>query len=88
VLPICSRGPDGLDLARQLLGFHVAPTDRVGHYAQPFCLSGQWFRMVFAGDGMGHPRHCPYRPEWKGRWKDAAGKWPHGGSVRWAQGPT
>jgi hypothetical protein len=48
----------------------------VDHYAESFCcLAGQCFRMIQAEDGTGHAQHCPYLLEWRGRFKDTAGKW-------------
>lgn len=41
----------------------------------PSCLtSGQCFRLVQALDGTGHAQHCPYLIDWRGRFKDTAGK--------------
>jgi hypothetical protein len=41
------------------------------HYANAFALvSERCFRMIHAGDGTGHAQHCPYIPEWRGRWQD------------------
>ena len=49
---------------------------RLAHYAESFCLTtGQCFRMIQAEDGTGHAQHCPYLPEWRGRFQDRAGKW-------------
>ena len=31
--------------------------------------------MIQAQDGTGHAQYCPYLTEWRGRFKDAAGKW-------------
>jgi hypothetical protein len=46
------------------------------HYANCFALlSKQCFRMIRAGNGTGHAQHCPYLTEWRGRFKDRAGKW-------------
>jgi hypothetical protein len=46
------------------------------HYANAFTLTSEHcFRMVLAGDGTGHPRHCPDLTLWQGRFKDSAGKW-------------
>jgi len=48
----------------------------VDHYAEAFCLlSEQCFRLIQAEDGTGHARHCPYLTEWRGRFKDNAGRW-------------
>lgn len=50
--------------------------DLIDHYAESFCcLAGQCFRMIQAEDGTGHAQHCPYLIEWRGRFKDDAGKW-------------
>jgi hypothetical protein len=46
------------------------------HYAEAFCLLSQrCFRFIHAEDGTGHAQHCPYFPEWRGRFRDNAGKW-------------
>jgi len=31
--------------------------------------------MIQAADRTGHAQHCPYLTEWRGRFKDGAGKW-------------
>jgi hypothetical protein len=50
-------------------------TERMDHYAESFCLlSGSCFRFV-QENGTGHAQHCPYLIEWRGRFKDNAGKW-------------
>ena len=50
--------------------------NQLAHYAESFCLtSGSCFRMIQAEDGTGHAQHCPYLIEWRGRFKDNAGKW-------------
>src|ERR1700674_4367205 len=38
-------------------------------------LSERCLRMIQAQDGTGHAQHCPYITEWRGRFKDAAGRW-------------
>ena|SRR5271167_2217619 len=49
---------------------------RMEHYCQAFSLqSGRCFRLIQAEDGTGHAQHCAYLAEWRGRFKDAAGKW-------------
>ena len=46
------------------------------HYANAFTLtSGRCFRMIQAEDRTGHAEDCPYVTQWRGRFKDAAGKW-------------
>ncbi len=46
------------------------------HYAEAFCLTSEsCFRLIQAEDGTGHAQHCPYLIEWRGRFKDNAGKW-------------
>ena len=48
----------------------------MNHYAEAFCLlSERCFRFIHSEDGTGHAQHCPYITEWRGRFKDAAGKW-------------
>ena len=48
----------------------------VDHYAEAFYLtSGCCFRLIQAEDGTGHAQHCPYFIEWRGRFKDNAGRW-------------
>ena len=48
----------------------------IPHYAESFCcLTGQCFRLIQAEDRTRHARHCPYITEWRGRFKDGAGKW-------------
>jgi hypothetical protein len=48
----------------------------VEHYANCFSLqSERCFRMIQAKNGTGHAQHCPYATEWRGRFKDGAGKW-------------
>jgi hypothetical protein len=47
---------------------------QLAHYAESFCcLPGQCFRLIQAETG--HAQHCPYIPEWRGRFQDAKGKW-------------
>ncbi len=49
---------------------------QLAHYAESFCcLTGRCFRLIQAEDGTGHAQHCPYIPEWRGRFKDTVGKW-------------
>ena len=49
---------------------------QLAHYAESFCcLSGQCFRFIRAEDGAGNAAHCLYLTEWRGRFKDGAGKW-------------
>jgi hypothetical protein len=49
---------------------------QLAHYCEAFCrLPGRCFRLILAEDGTGHAQHCPYIPEWRGRFKDGAGKW-------------
>ena len=46
------------------------------HYCEAFSVQSQrCFRLVLAEDGTGHAQHCPHEPEWRGQFKDAAGKW-------------
>ncbi len=55
------------------VGFFVP---RLAHYAEAFYLTtGQCFRLILAEDGTGHAQHCPYITEWRGRFRDNAGKW-------------
>ena len=45
------------------------------HYANCFSLlSERCFRMI-QENGTGHAQHCPYITEWRGRFRDGAGKW-------------
>jgi hypothetical protein len=57
----------------------VAPLsygESIDYYANCFCLLSQrCFRMIQAENGTGHAQHCPYLSEWRGRFKDGAGKW-------------
>ena len=41
----------------------------------PASRPNQRFRMIQTGAGTGHAQHCPYLTEWRGRFKDGAGKW-------------
>ena len=46
------------------------------HYCQAFSLqSGRCFRMIRAQDGTGHAQYRPYPTEWRGRFKNNAGRW-------------
>ncbi len=46
------------------------------HYAESFYFTfGERFRLIQAEDGSGHAQHCPGLPEWRGRFKDNAGRW-------------
>lgn len=46
------------------------------HYAEAFCLLSEvCFRLIQAEDGTGHAQHCPYLIEWRGRFRDNAGRW-------------
>jgi len=48
---------------------------QLAHYCEAFyLLSERCFRLILAEDGTGHAQHCPYPPEWRGRFKDRAGK--------------
>ena len=46
------------------------------HYADAFTLDPErCFRMISAGDGTGHARHCPHVTVWRGRFRDGSGTW-------------
>jgi hypothetical protein len=68
----CDFRTDG-PLSPSLPRSSVTPVE---HYTNAFtCSTMGCFRMIQDEDGTGHAQHCPYRTIWRGRFKDAAGKW-------------
>ncbi len=45
------------------------------YYAEAFCLLSQRCFRLIQENWTGHAQHCPYPSEWRGRFKDGAGKW-------------
>ncbi len=54
---------------------YAGPVPQLAPYAEAFYLTtGQCFRLIQAEDGRDHAQHCPYITEWRGRFRDNAGK--------------